>query len=67
MCDCKRDWLWVRSSLEEMKYIFEFSFSFLRSGVDDSGDKHCMAELKRGVKFRYAISPEFDGKWKTGS
>ena len=35
--DCKTDWLWVRSPLEEMKFIF----AFLRSGV----------EAKRGVEF----------------
>ena len=32
-CDCKTDWSWVRSPLEEMKYLFPFIFSFLRSGV----------------------------------
>ena len=40
--DYKRDWLWVRSPLEEIKYTFKFIFSFLRSGV----------EAKRGVEFR---------------
>ena len=35
------DWLWVRSPLEEMKYLFKFIFPFLRSGV----------EVKRGVEF----------------
>ena len=29
--DCKIDWLWVRSALEEMKYLFKFKFSILRS------------------------------------
>ena len=38
-CDCKTDWLRVRSSLEEMKYLLKFIF--LRSGV----------EVKRGVEF----------------
>ena len=33
-CDCKIDWLWVRSLLEEVPYFFNFIFSFLRSGVD---------------------------------
>ena len=40
-CDCKTDWLWVRSPLEEMKYLLKFIFPFLRSGV----------EVKRGVEF----------------
>ena len=33
-CDCKIDWLWVRSPLEEMKYLLKFIFPFLRSGVE---------------------------------
>ena len=33
MCDCKRDWLWVRFPLEEMEYLFKFIYSSLRSGV----------------------------------
>ena len=33
MCDCKRDWLWVRSPLEEMKCLFKLIFSFLRFAV----------------------------------
>ena len=41
-CDCKTDCLWVRSSLEEMKYLL--IFPFLRSGV----------EAKRGVEFRHS-------------
>ena len=28
------DWLWVRSPQEEIKYLFTFIFSFLRSGVE---------------------------------
>ena len=40
-CDCKIDWLWVRSPLEEMKYLFKFIFPFLRSSV----------EAKHGVEF----------------
>ena len=39
-CGCKREMLWVRFPLEEMKYLF---FLFLRSGV----------ETKRGFKFRH--------------
>ena len=33
-CDCKTDWLWVRSPLEEMKHLLKFIFPFLRSGVE---------------------------------
>ena len=40
-CDCKTDWMWVRSPLEEMKYLLKFIFPFLRSGV----------EVKRSVEF----------------
>ena len=40
-CDCKTDWLWVRSPLEEMKYLLKLIFPFLRSGV----------KAKRGVEF----------------
>ena len=32
-CDCKIDWLWARYSLEEIKYLLTFIFSFFRSGV----------------------------------
>ena len=41
MCDCKTNWLLVRSPLEEMKYLLKFIFPFLHSGV----------EYKRGVEF----------------
>ena len=37
------NWLWVRSPLEEMKYLFKFVFPFLRPG----------AEGKRGVELRH--------------
>ena len=40
-CDCKIDWLWVQSPLEEMKYLLKFTFPFIRSGI----------EVKRGVEF----------------
>ena len=43
-CDCRIDWLWVRSPLKEMKYLFTFIFSFLRSGV----------EAKRSTEFRHS-------------
>ena len=41
-CDSKIGWLWVWSSLEEMKYLFKFILSILCPGV----------EAKRGVEFR---------------
>ena len=34
-------WVWVRSPLEEMKYVLKYIFPFLCSGV----------EAKRGVEF----------------
>ena len=34
-CDCKTDWLWVRSPFEEVKYLFKFIFPFLRSGLKE--------------------------------
>ena len=37
----KTDWSWFRSPLEEIKYLFNFIFLFLRSDV----------EAKRGVEF----------------
>ena len=40
-CDCKTDLLWVRSPLEEMKYLLKLIFPLLRSGV----------EAKCGVEF----------------
>ena len=40
----KKDWLWVRSPFEEVKYLFECTCSFLRSGVD----------AKCGVDFRHS-------------
>ena len=43
-CDCKINWLWVRSPLEEMKFLLKFIFPFLRSGI----------EAKRGVDFYHS-------------
>ena len=71
-CDCKIDWLWVRSPLEEVKYLFNFFFhfvalvsrqvftfifSFVSSGV----------EAKRSAEFRYSTrnASRIDGKWRT--
>ena len=47
--DCKIYWLWVRSPLAEMKYLFTFIFSFPRFGV----------EAKRGVEFRHSTRNAF--------
>ena len=54
MCDCKRDWLWIGSPLEELKYLI---FSFLRIGV----------ETKRGVEFRHSTRNAFRNQRKVGS
>ena len=50
VCDCKRDWLWVRYLLEQMRY-----FHFLHFGV----------EAKRAVvsAIQRDFLPEFGGKW----
>ena len=48
--DCKTDWLWIRSPLEEMQYLLKFIFPFLRSGV----------EAKHGVEFCH--SPRYASK-----
>ena len=55
-CDCNIDWLWVRSPLEEVKYLFTFIFPFFRSGV----------EAKRGVEFRHSTRSDsrINGKWE---
>ena len=52
-CDCKIDWLWIRSPLEEMKYLF----TFLRSGV----------KAKRGVEFRHSTRNALRTRQKVGS
>ena len=58
-CDCKIDWLWVGSSLEEMKYfLFTFIFSFLRSGVWRQS-----AALSSATQ--HAMPAEFCGEWGT--
>ena len=38
------DWLWIRSPLQEMKYLFKCIFLFHHSGI----------EAKRGVEFRHS-------------
>ena len=54
---CKIDWLWVRSSLEDMEYLFTFIFSFLRSGV----------EAKHGVEFCHSTCNASRTSWKVGN
>ena len=56
-CDCKNDWLWVRTPLEEMKYLPKFIFPFLRSGV----------EFKRGVEFCHSTLNAFRIRQKVGN
>ena len=52
-CYYKTDWLWVRSPLEELKYLLKFIFPFLPSGV----------KAKRGVEFSHSIrNPAESGK-----
>ena len=46
MCDCKRDRLWVRLPLQEMRYLI---YPFLRSSV----------KAKRGVEFRHLTPNTF--------
>ena len=53
-CDCKRDRLWVRFPLEEMKHLI---FSFLPFGV----------EAKRRVKFRHSTRNGCCNRRKTES
>ena len=43
---------WVRSPLEEIKYLFKFIYPFLRSGV----------EIIRIVEFCHSTTPEFGRK-----
>ena len=54
-CDCRVDWLWARSPLEKMKYLFIFSFLRLVSGQS--------AALSSATQ--HAMPPEFSGKWGT--
>ena len=56
-CDCKCDWLWVRSLLEEMKYLYKFIFPFLRSSV----------QAKRGVEFRHSTRNALALSWHIGA
>ena len=49
ICDYKTNWLWVRSPLEEMKYLLKFIFPFLRSGV----------KVNRGIEFCHSTRNAF--------
>ena len=49
----KIDWLWVRSPLEEIKYLFTFIFSFLRSDVS--------------AEFRHSTRNASRTQWKGGN
>ena len=55
--DCKHDWLWVRSRLEEMKYLFKFIFAFSRSGAVEN--------VTFSSATQHAMLPEFGGMWET--
>ena len=56
-CDCKNDWLWVRSPLEGMKYLLQFIFPFFRSDF----------EAKRGVEVRHSTRNASRTQWKLGN
>ena len=56
-CDCKIDWLWVPSPLEEVKYLFIFIFSFLRSDV----------EVKRIIEFHHSTCNASRTRRKVGN
>ena len=49
--------LWVRSPLEEKKYLFKCIFPFLRSGV----------ETRTGVEFRHSTRNAFKIRHKVGN
>ena len=55
--DCKRHWLWVRSLLEKMKYLFKIYISvcwlWSRGKALSSATQH-------------AMSPECGGNWENG-
>ena len=62
-CDCKCDWLWVRSPLEEMEYLFEFIYLFLRFIVGVEGVSRQWAALSSAAQ--HTMSLEFVRKWGT--
>ena len=54
MYDCKSDWLWVRSPLEEMKYLLTFIFSLW-----------CRGKAQRWVPPLKTQCLGRSGKWRT--
>ena len=56
-CDCKTDGLWVRSPLEEMKYLLKFIFPFLRSGVEAKRDVESCHSTRNASKIRHKEVP----------
>ena len=60
-CDCKTDWLWVRSPLEEMKYLFKFIFPFHFSIYFSLWCRGAAL----GSATQHAMPPEFGRKWGT--
>ena len=57
MYDCKRNWLWVQSPLEEVKHLFKCIFSF---------SNWCRGIARRFVP-PHAITPQYGAKWGTES
>ena len=57
-CDCKRDWLSVRSPLQKVKYLFIFIFLFLRSGDEAKARRWVLALITQCLQ----ISAE-SGEW----
>ena len=57
-CDCKINWLWVYSPLEEMKYLFKCTFPVLYPGV----------KVKCGVEFCHLThnASRIQGKVRNG-
>ena len=53
-CACKSCWLWFRSLLQEMRYLFKFIFSFL-------------VETKSDVEFRHSTRNAFRIRRKVGN
>ena len=54
-CDCKTDWLWVRSPLEEMKYLLKFIFPFLRSSVEVSRSVEFCHSTRNASRIRQKV------------
>ena len=61
-CDCKIDWLWIRSPLKEMEYLFKFIFPFLRSGVEAKRSVELPHSARNASRRRKVL---LGGKWGT--